>query len=119
MGKRDGKANPVSIFLALVLAAAVYLSWKYIPVMYTKNELSNIVREATFTANRTSDDQIRKTLIEAARLDFGVDLKGEDIEVIHYSDRVRIRLIWRPTIALGFGKSIQHVIEISESATTY
>jgi len=119
MRREQGKINFVSLFFMLVLGTGVYLSWIYIPIVWTKNELGNVVREATFNANRSTDEQVRKSLIEAAKLDHDVDLKVEDIEITRYSDRVRIHVVWRPVVHFVFGNSIQHAFEITESATFY
>jgi hypothetical protein len=114
-----GAVNVVSLFLGLALLAGIYLSWKYIPIVSTKSDLSNLVREATFTAARVTDEQIRRNLIEGAKLDLNVDLQSEDVEITRYSDRVRIRVTWRPVVRFPLGKSVQHAFEISEGATTY
>lgn len=114
-----GKVNPVSVFMALLIVAGLYLSYKYVPIVWTHNELSTLVREACFSAGRSSDGEVRSSLVEATRLDLELDIKGKDIEVARYTNRVRVDLIWRPVITFPFGKSIQHKFTISESATTY
>jgi hypothetical protein len=119
MGKGPSSFNLVSITLALVFGSGLYLSYKYVPIVWNKAKLQDIVKEVSFGAPRSSDEQVRKALIDVAKGDHGIILQDNDIEIVRYTDRIRIRVVWRPVIQFLWGRSVQHAIEVTESTTFY
>lgn len=119
MRKASGGINFVAVFLAVGLALAVYLSIKYIPVVWKKSELQRAVKEASFSANRSTDDQVRRLIVDTVKRDLAIDLRDEDVEITRFEDRIRIRVIWRPTVKFLGGKTVQHAFVVSESTAFY
>jgi hypothetical protein len=66
MGKGPRRINPVSIGLALLVAAAVYVAVKFLPVYLLRNEVDSVLDSMRYAASelRRGDDRKEKRIIE-------------------------------------------------------
>jgi hypothetical protein len=119
MGRGPSSINFVSIFLAVALTTGVYLSYKFIPLIWQKSELEKVVKEVSFGANHNTDEQVKQSILERARGDLRIEIQENDVEVTRFNDRVRVRVVWRPLVRLVWAKTFQPKFEVVESTTFY
>ncbi|MFH1262597.1 MAG: hypothetical protein V1495_04015 [Pseudomonadota bacterium] len=119
MGKGPNSFNFVGFFLVVLSIAGFYLCYKYVPVVWNKQKLEDAVKEISYSAARSEDDQLRKTLIETAHNDMEIDLQEGDIEITRFSERIRIRVTWRPTVRFLGVWSLQHAWNVVVTTTFY
>ena len=119
MGRGPSQFNFVTVTLGLLMFAGAYLSYKYLPIFWTKTELQNVVKEECFHAGHAPDEEIKTSLMGEAKVELHVELNENDIDVAREGDHVRIHVVWRPVVNFLGLRSVQHAFEITESATFY
>ncbi len=119
MAKGPSRWNVVSVTLYLIVISSVYLSYKYIPIVWKKSQLENMVKEYSYGVNRNPEEYVRNALIERAENELEIKLELEDIFIEKFPDRVRMKVIWRPVVVFLLGQSIAHEFEIKQSTVFY
>lgn len=85
-----GEGNLGCILWLLVLALAVLISWKMIPVKVNSAELADyMVEVAQFQAARTPPEDLKK-LVLARASELGLPLTKENLTVVRTGDRIRM-----------------------------
>lgn len=77
---QKGEGRGRFIFGFLVLLSAVYLAWKVIPVMIRVYTFDDAVKQECKYLRRRTLDQLKKDLVDAAKLE-DLDVTEEDIIV--------------------------------------
>ena len=95
-----GEGNLGCILWVLVLAVAVLIAWKAIPVKVNSSELADYMDElARFNAARESEDDLRaRILTRATELNLPVTKEGVTIQL----SRDRVRMIVDYTVPVNF-----------------
>ncbi len=107
------------LILFLLLAGGLYLSYKYIPIMWTKIRLENLVKEESYLAKRRPAEETVQMIVASADRQLGIQLKNEDVQVDVEADRVRIDVTWRPVISLLFGASFSYAFHAKAETVFY
>lgn len=114
MSRHPRSLNVVSLTLYLILAVGVYLSYKYLPIVWKKHELEIIVKEHTYglkgRGNPTS--YVQESLIQTAHRQLEIELEPKDIQVSRLAGSVRIGVIWRPVVKFPLNKEFTHQFKI-------
>ena len=113
------KLNIVSLTLYLVLAVAVYGSYKYVPVFMKRNDLESLVKEESFAAKRKTADELRFAIQTSAKQSLGVELNSDDIIVELEKDRALIDVFWRVDVAFPFDHVVHHKFKIHRETIFY
>ena len=116
---RPRGVNVVSAAVFIFLIVAGYLSYLYVPILWTQNELSALIKEESFGAKRKSPEQVQQSLKASAEDRLRVKLELEDIQVDKYADRVRVRVTWRPVVEFIKGRSVRHAFTFDEETVFY
>ncbi|MFH1018731.1 MAG: hypothetical protein V1798_11215 [Pseudomonadota bacterium] len=106
------------LVLFLLLASALYASYKYVPLMWKKMQLESVVKEESY-ARRKTPEEVAKAIVTAAQTQLGIELKEEDVEVQQEPGRTRINVTWRPAIPLLFGQSISYAFHVKVETVSY
>ncbi len=111
--KSNSGVSATDIIFGLLIVAAIYGSYLYIPLVYKSQELEAIAKDYTFKAGGASQDQLRQAVIEDAKRKVDVILNVDDVIVTQENDRTKIRIIWRPVLELPFGFKIPRTFDVS------
>jgi hypothetical protein len=95
-----GESNLGCIIWLVVLALAVLISWKMIPVKVNSAEMADyLVEVAQFHSARRSPEELEKLILTRAS-ELGIPLTKEEVTVVRTRDRVRITVEY--TIPVDF-----------------
>ncbi len=102
------RINPVAILLLLIVAAAVYLAWKIVPVYYQATEVDNILsgykQEAAELDPYNASDQHEERIVDRIRDDL-IDLGLDDPLVSFGAGYASIDVSYAVTVHFLFGQS--------------
>lgn len=85
-----GESNLGCIIWLVVLALAVLISWKMIPVKVNSAELADyMVEVAQFKSARTPPEEIKKMILTRAS-ELNIPLAKENVTVVRTGDRIRM-----------------------------
>src|SRR5262245_20233054 len=109
----------ISNFLTLVfIFVCCYLTYIYVPIIWKRNSLSNLVREECYGGKIKSEDGVMEAIKLSAASRLGIELSIEDIDVKRLPDRVPAKVTWRPTADLIFERP-KHKITVDEEVVFY
>lgn len=95
-----GESNLGCIIWLVVLALAVLISWKMIPVKVNSAEMADyLVEVAQFHSARKSPEELEKLILTRAS-ELGIPLDKENVTVVRTRDRVRMTVEY--TIPVDF-----------------
>lgn len=87
----------------ILIAAAIYGAYLYVPLVYKAQELEAIVKDYTFKSGAASEDKLREAVMEDAKKKLDITLNLEDVTVVKADGRTTIQAIWNAPIELPFG----------------
>jgi hypothetical protein len=95
-----GESNLGCIIWIVVLAIAVLISWKMIPVKMSSAEMSDyMVEVAQFQSANRPPEELKKLLLTRAS-ELGIPLAKENVTVVRTGDRIRMTVDY--TIPVDF-----------------
>jgi hypothetical protein len=116
--KRSSGFSISNFFTLLLIFICCYLTYVYVPIIWKKNSLSNLVREECYGGKTKSEDGVREAIKLSAASRLGIDLAIEDIDVKRLPDRIQAKVTWRPTADLIIERP-QHKITVDEEVVFY
>jgi hypothetical protein len=114
-----GRITFGNLFLTLLVAVGGYLSYKYLPLAWTKMQLESIVKEESYAAKRRPAEDTRKAIISSAERQLKIQLKDEDIQVVSDADRIQIEVTWKPTVEFLFDQSYAYGFHVKTETVFY
>lgn len=110
--KSNSGISVTDIIFGLVLVAAIYGSYLYIPLVYKSQELEMIAKDYTFKSGGASNEMLKQAVLEDAKRKADITLNEDDVLIIRDGDRTKIQVTWRPVIELPFGFKIPRTFTV-------
>lgn len=118
--RRDaGKIHVDTLFWGFVLAAGVYLSYLFAPLVWKKQELKNLAKEHAYQVARIGEDAARASIVSVAQRDLGIVLQPADIAIVRSEGSSLVRIHWRPVVRFVFGYQRAFPMPVSEKVIVF
>ena len=111
--------NFVNVMMFLLIGSGLYLSIKYVPLFWTKQQLSDLLKEESYGGRRKSPEALKYSIIDAAERKLYIELDEEDIQVQKLGDRVKIRVSWWVAVEHPFKKVTIHEFVVDRETVFY
>jgi hypothetical protein len=97
----------------LLVIAALYGLYLYVPLIYKSQELEAIAKDYTFKSGAAKEEYIQAAVIEDALTKLDITLNAEDVIVTKNDRRTKIEINWTAIIELPFGFQIPRTFHVS------
>jgi len=105
--------NVVNVTVYLVVGAAIYFGWKYIPVYWDRESLGDIAANSILQGYRFGDDRIVQNIIDRAYTELGMKLTYENIKVSRAENDFFVDIYYDVTIEHPFDKKVVHHMHLN------
>jgi len=104
--------NLVSIPVYIAIIAGLYLAWKYLPIYWEREKLTEIAQNAILSDHKRGTDGVAGAIIDGAQVELGMKLDWDNIEINRYRQTFDVKVTYKVIVKHLFGKKSVHNMKV-------